>query len=51
MEPRQILSQKDVARLMQDKSPDNRAVMTGKIVSQLALSVDDILMQGRTITN
>lgn len=35
MEPRQILSQKDVARLMQDKSPDNRAVMTGKIVSQL----------------
>lgn len=35
MEPRQTLTQKDVARLMQDKSPDNRATMVGKIVTQL----------------
>lgn len=35
MEPRLTLSQKDVLRLMQDKSPDNRATMAGKIATQL----------------
>ena len=35
MEPRQTLTQKDVNRLLQDPSSENRATMAGKIASQL----------------
>jgi len=35
LEPRLTLSQKDVARLLQDPSPENRALTAGKVANQL----------------